>query len=454
MSPLAEHRLSRIRQLIFLYLLLLVFEGVLRKWASFGVVVSSLLLLVRDPVALAIYYLASNARLFRKTWFLRVWGTLAVMLTLLGIVQLLANPWLRLPVVVYGLRCYLLHLPLVLVMARVLRKEDLLRIGRWTLILSVPMALLMVAQFFAPANSFLNRGTLGDGVGQIALAYGRIRPAGTFSYGTGATSFNLVVVAFLLYAYIEPDWVSSRLRLLASVALVAGIPISGSRTYVLGFVLVLLFALLAATADRRLLGITVKVLGIGALFFFALTLTSFFKEGLLTFSSRWQSALGPSGTMKEAILSRFLSEFSNAAKDAFEAPAMGYGLGLASNVGAALTVRSLGFLLAETEWERTVMEMGGVAAFIWLGTRTIFGGYLYWRCWGVVKARRPLAWLLLGTECLAIFNGVVSQTTNLGFLVVTTGLCLAAVKAAATEKVEASARFSGRRMVPVAADAL
>ena len=47
----------------------------------------------------------------------------------------------------YGFRSNFLHLPLIFLMPRVLRPEDVKRIGWWILILLVPMSLLMVAQF-------------------------------------------------------------------------------------------------------------------------------------------------------------------------------------------------------------------------------------------------------------------------------------------------------------------
>ena len=54
--------IHNVRRLIWLYLWLLVFEGVLRKW--FLPQFSAPLLLVRDPVVLLIYLLALRARIF------------------------------------------------------------------------------------------------------------------------------------------------------------------------------------------------------------------------------------------------------------------------------------------------------------------------------------------------------------------------------------------------------
>jgi len=440
-SPARARKIDQVRRWIYVYFFLLIFEGVLRKWLSLGFLVSSLLLLVRDPVVLWIYYLAMRASVFRRgSKFMRVWRVTLIVMCILGVLQTFLNLWLSIWVAGFGVRCYCLHIPLIFVMARVLRREDLWRIGRWILILAGPMAALMVAQFLAPPNSFLNRATLGEGSEQIGAALGRIRPAGTFSFGTGATTFNLVVAAFLIYAVASPGWVSNRVKWVAAIALVAVLPVSGSRTFVLSCALVMLFALMAGTANRRLLRVMVGFIAAGAVMFMLLTFTSFFRDALLSFTTRWQQASDAyAGGLYESLVQRILGEYIHAFEDLSQAPFLGYGLGLASNVGAALTTRTLGFLLAESEWEKTVMEMGPLVAIYWLGLRTTFGVTLYRRAWKWAARGETLPWLLLGTECLAIFNGILEQATNLGFLVFTTGLCMAAIEVAESEAAEASA---------------
>lgn len=431
-----DFRVAKVRRWIFVYFLLLVFEGALRKWFSLNFMMSAAFMLVRDPVVLVIYYLAYQGGVFPKNRFIKVWRWTCIVLGVLGLLQLLVNPWLRPLVVAFGLRCYCLHVPLIFVIARVIEKEDLLRIGRWLMLLSVPMAVLMVAQFFAPPDNILNRATLGEGSAQIGGALGRIRPAGFFSYGTGATSFNLLMAAFLFYSFIDKSWVSLRLRIAAALALVVTLPISVSRTYAMSFGLLFLFFCVSALYDRRQLRAVMSFTLLGTVAFMGLSFTDFFREGLATFLTRWEAALGPTYSVNDAIVRRFLGEFVNAFEYLGIAPFFGYGLGLSSNVGSALTVRSITFLLAENEWERTVLEMGPVVAVYWLTLRCSLGFALYRRAWRCLRYRYALPWLLVGTQCLGFFNGWVEQATNLGFLILTAGLCLAAAKAAAQEEAE------------------
>src|SRR5579871_6825378 len=66
-----------LRRLIWLYFWLLLFEGALRKWFVPGL--SNALLIVRDPVAVAIYALAVRDRVFPASGFILWTGVLAAL---------------------------------------------------------------------------------------------------------------------------------------------------------------------------------------------------------------------------------------------------------------------------------------------------------------------------------------------------------------------------------------
>ncbi len=431
-APLKPHRINIIRRWIFAYFLLLLFEGALRKWIFAGVPLISLpLSVVRDPIAVIIYFLAGRAHVLSGRIRHLCWVGLGVFLAL-GVFQVLSTPGLSFWVVLYGLHSYWLHVPLIFVMAAVLRQDDLLRIGRWLLLLAAPMAVLMVAQFLSPPDGILNRGMFAEGEGQIAAALGRVRPAGTFSYNSGVASFNLLATAYLIFSFVDGRWISSWTKWIAAVALVAILPVSGSRGFVLSFGLLLAFALIGGNFSARLLRVTIRTVAIGAAIFALLTFTSFFQQGLETFTARWNEALGASstGTVNEAIFLRVFSDFAGAFTASGKSPLLGYGIGLGSNFGAAFTYGGLFFALAESEWERTVLEMGPIVGILWLVLRCGFGGFLIRKSWALLKRGQSLAWLLFGTECLSFFNGSLAQPSSLGFIIFTTGLCLAAVKSA------------------------
>src|SRR5438046_9926235 len=78
-TPVADYSatLQNIRRLIYLYLFLLIIEGALRKWIVPQF--SNPLLLVRDPVVLAIYLLAWRAHIFPRNAFLSLLATVGIL---------------------------------------------------------------------------------------------------------------------------------------------------------------------------------------------------------------------------------------------------------------------------------------------------------------------------------------------------------------------------------------
>src|SRR3954451_18591998 len=78
--------LKRVRFLIFAYLVLLLIEGSLRKWIFPQF--SNALLIIRDPVAVAIYYYAFRARVFRWNAFVIALFVIALLSCLVSVVSL------------------------------------------------------------------------------------------------------------------------------------------------------------------------------------------------------------------------------------------------------------------------------------------------------------------------------------------------------------------------------
>src|ERR1043166_1308985 len=76
-----------LKQLVWLYFWLLIFEGALRKWIFPQY--SAPFLVIRDPVALAIYYVAVQARLFPMHRLMRFLLFQAAAGVLLGFSQFL-----------------------------------------------------------------------------------------------------------------------------------------------------------------------------------------------------------------------------------------------------------------------------------------------------------------------------------------------------------------------------
>ena len=142
-----EKTLRHLKWLIWTYFWLLILEGALRKWVVPQL--SNPLLIVRDPVVVAIYILAIRARVFPGgawIWSLGIIGALCFGITILQLFPYISPKQIAL-VDLFGFRSNFLHLPLIFVMGRVLNLADVRKFGWWTLVILIPMTLLLLGQF-------------------------------------------------------------------------------------------------------------------------------------------------------------------------------------------------------------------------------------------------------------------------------------------------------------------
>src|SRR5438874_4250808 len=213
--PLADYSglLRNTRWLIYLYLFLLIIEGALRKWMVPQF--SNPLLLVRDPVVLAIYFLAWRAHIFPRNRFILWLAIIGILSWIVSIFVL--DPYVPMSriflVTAYGFRSNFLQLPLIFIFASVFDADDVRKIGWWLLVGMIPMSLLMALQFQSAPDSFINR-TVGLGEGeQITAGGGKIRPPGTFSFISGPIYYVTAAAAFVLYGALRratyPSWLRS-----------------------------------------------------------------------------------------------------------------------------------------------------------------------------------------------------------------------------------------------------
>jgi hypothetical protein len=285
-----------IKTLIWIYFWLLIFEGSVRKWIP---PLSNPFLLIRDPLAFLICIQAIRFNIVPS----RYWGIFSLFafpLTLLGLIQIIVAP-IPPAVFLYGWRTYILHVPVIMVAALVLDSEDLRKIGRWILLLALPMTLLMCAQYAAPSDSWLNVGA-SEGSAQIGAAMGHIRPPGTFSYITGAASFMQLVAAFVFLGITKKNIFHKWLVAIAGAALLVSLPISGSRTLVLGVgivvVSVFIGSVVRGTASFSVTAIPRVVAGCLALMIVVIGVVQIplVQSGITTFTTRWnQAALSEGG---------------------------------------------------------------------------------------------------------------------------------------------------------------
>jgi hypothetical protein len=161
----------------------------------------------------------------------------------------------NLAVAIYGARMFLFHFPMVFVMGRVFDREDVVKMGKVTLWIAIPMAVLTGLQFYSPQSAWVNRG-LGDDAGGagFAGALGYFRPPGTFSFTTGNALFFEFVASYVIYFLFNPKNIGRILLIGSGIALIMAIPFSISRGLTFQVIFSLTFAFVAILRKPKNLG--------------------------------------------------------------------------------------------------------------------------------------------------------------------------------------------------------
>ena len=422
--------IRQIRFLIWTYLVLLIFEGALRKWVVPQL--SNPLLIVRDPVVIAIYLLAMRAHLFPFNRYVVSLGILGVITLLVSMTVLETYfPWtLILEVTLYGFRCNFLHLPLIFVMGTVMNEADVKKIGWWFLLLMLPMCLIMIAQFKADPDSFINKTVGSSEALQLAAGSGKIRPPGTFSFVSGAIFFISATAVFVLYGALTKGVYKAWLLFAAGTALVVSIAVSGSRGCVASVLLIVASIFVMFLIRPRAVNQFGRIFLIVIFAGIVVSRVPVLREGLTVLSARFtESAEAGDTTIIRGMAHRTLSGFTVALRNLDKPPLFGYGLGIGTAGGARFLMGRVAFLLAEDEWTRVVLESGPIFGLAFLLWRVALTFRIGWLSLGALwRNGRTLPLLLFSCGFLALLNGQLGQPTTLGFAAFLNGLCLAATQ--------------------------
>lgn len=406
---------------IWAYFFLLIFEGALRKW--FLPFLSTPLLVVRDPVAVWLIYTSWRHHLFPSNFY--VLGITIV--TSLSICFSLIFGHGNFGVAIYGARILLIHFPLMFVIGNIFHRQDVVKMGKVLLWIAIPMAILIGLQFNSPQSAWVNRGVGGnlEGAG-FSGAMGYFRPPGTFSFTTGNVLFFSFVACFVFFFWSSKEKINRFLLIGSTLALLASVSFSISRTLFFSIGITLAFMLLAVSRDPKQLP---RVLGAGiviSLLLFALSYTEFFQTGTEAFTSRFEAANKAEGGASTSLFKRFFGHMIHAITDfSSSLPFFGYGIGMGTNVGSQLLTGKATFLIAEAEWLRMIGEMGFVLGIFTIIFRMAFCASIAMKGYSRLNKGDFLPWLLLSLGLVNISQGQWAQPTVLGFSTLLGGLILA-----------------------------
>ena len=194
------------RNLVIAALVLLVFEGVLRKWVLPQA--SDSVYFLKDFILLAAYFnYYSKSKIFPifiNRNFNQAFTKIIFLIFGLCLVQAF-NPSLGSVLIgFFGIKNYLFYVPLIWMLTNIFfTKKDLYKFLRIYLLITIPVCILAIVQFFSPVDSPINVYAGGGGVETIATfggggEEGAARVTGTFPYISGlgiylVASFSLLI---------------------------------------------------------------------------------------------------------------------------------------------------------------------------------------------------------------------------------------------------------------------
>jgi len=160
----------------------------------------------------------------------------------------------------------------------------------------------------------------------------------------------------------------------------------------------------------------------------AVSATPIFKEGSEAFSQRLEETETHEMDATEGIKHRMFSDLLSPLETFQKAPLFGAGTGAGTNAAAGMMMGERGFVLAELEWSRILLEDGLVlGAFVLLLRISLAFQLVYWAFLSL-KQNNILPWLLMAAAFPFVLNSQWGQPTAQGFAAFAAGLVLAATR--------------------------
>ncbi|MBE8724542.1 hypothetical protein [Flavobacterium hungaricum] len=414
---------------IWLYFLLWIFEGALRKWILPSL--ATPLLVVRDPIAVYIILRALNL----KVNFITPYIVLGYIFTLLSLAIALCFGHGNLFVGLYGARIMLVHFPLIFIIGKVFTKEDVLKMGRFLLVMNIVMTIIVYFQFSSPQTALINVGIGGEGSAGFSGAMGYSRPPGTFSFISGLASFYTAVSVFIFYFWLSKERCSKILLIISTVTLIIALPLTISRGAVMAVLIVALFAVIASvTSSKMIAKLIVSTIVFGLVIYALQEYSTTFKLGIEVFMDRVDSANKSTagGGLKDSIFLRIFNDLTEPISDLFIQPVFAGNLGMGTNAGAQMLNGKITFLISETEFGRLGGEQGILFGGGLIILRLVLALSMAVQSFRLPREEKLLPFILCGAAVVTIIQGQWAQPSILGYATIMAGLVLAILMKADT----------------------
>lgn len=425
-----QEQIDYYKKWIWAYILLFIFEGALRKWVFPGL--AGPLLLVREPIVLYLFFKCYRSNLIGigEAKGLMIIGTICLFTALVfGHHNII--------IALYGWHIYFFHFPFIVIAARLLTWEDVVKIGKVLLYISIPMTILVIMQFYQPQSAWVNRGVGGNmsGAGFGGTMIGDIsyfRPPGTFSFTSGYTSFQSIVCSFVFYFMVANKSLPKQLQInqwilyLIMLCYMLSVPYSISRSLTMMTVVTAFFTILSlsGTKTKTFISLLLSLLGIIIIVFIA-NKFNLFGESINAFTKRFGEASEIEEGIQGTIGNRYLLGFLNSLF--MDVPIFGYGIGIGTNAGASLIHGDMFSIFnAESGFGLIIGECGLLLGLIIIILRFKWTIRLVFKGWKQRK-KNILPILLMPNLIVLLSMGSVGAVPSLGALVLTSFLYIASL---------------------------
>lgn len=409
---------NRTEKYFTIIVLLLLLEGVFRKWIL-PESVGNIFMIIRDPFVAYIVY--KNFYAIKGNVVIKMMMLIASFLFITTLIFGHHNIFVAL----YGIRIWIIYFPAIYIFGKSLTHDYVERIGALFVRILPFMVILSIFQFISPVGSFVNKGLNMDvdmtkSAGEVML-----RPSGVFTSIAGLACYYTITLPFLLHFWnVNNNIIKKRFLLIAICLYIVSIPVSISRTHLL-FSLANLFFFLGVVNKKNMK----KILSLGVVLISSvfvmqkLPATSIFVN---TFIARFEGASETEGGTANSAVQRTLGDALDILDN--NIPLFGYGEGFCTNFGVKLITGVVGasnlhdaklqkiYLDSEMEWARLMTEEGIVFGAIMIILRLCLGISFLKLAYRCKNKGNKLPWIFLGPPLIFITTMPMKQPFNLCFM--------------------------------------
>lgn len=357
---------AKARKLIYALLVVLVFEGVLRKALPSALGIG--IFFLKDVLCVVgLYFFVQTKLSVTSKKAARFFKAVIIFMYPLLLYNLFIDPIL----VVWGGKLYLLYFVIAILMTIGFPpdyKNRFIVFANILGILIIVSVLTGVLQLNLPATHWLNRSVGGDSLEAFSSA-GKLRISSTFSFTTQYSYFLVFACAlFIAFFFINiKSKKNSILFLLMQLGILLLLMIggfnTGGRSAVLGIVSIIVIGFVCIGLNNPFFALKKTIVPV-LLFMFVFPLIQIWKpEYFAAYTER------SSGNKNDEILGRVIEPFVQLSSSSF----LGHGLGVMTNgsdkiSSYAASIRNSGFW-TETDFSTIVWEGGLYLVVIWYGFR-------------------------------------------------------------------------------------